>query len=83
VININKGESKYQEKICNYYLKISQILKSYGVESLSREIYKNSPKLTIHLESGGILIYQPNVDISKNKDFENFKEIRVNWYLLK
>ncbi len=83
VININKEHDKYREEICNYYLKTSQILESYRMKSLSGEIYKNSPKLTIYLEKGGILIYQPNVDISKNKDFENFKEIRDGWYLLK
>jgi predicted transcriptional regulator len=83
VININKEDSKYQEEICNYYLKTSQILKSYGIESLSGEIYKKFPKLTIHLEDGGILIYQPNIDISKNTDFAGFKKIRDDWYLLK
>jgi len=58
-------------------------LKTYGIKSLSGEIYKNSPKLTIYLEGGGILIYQPNIDISENKDFTNFKKIKNDWYLLK
>ena len=61
IININKNDSRYQKEICNYFLNASQILKTYGIKSLSGEIYKNSPKLTIYLEGGGILIYQPNI----------------------
>lgn len=80
VININKDDHKYWEKVCNYYLKVSRILKSYRIKSLIGNIYKSSPQLTIYLQDGGILIYQPKVVISKNKNFEKIKD---DWYLLK
>ncbi|MDL2306279.1 hypothetical protein LJC72_13265 [Bacteroides sp. OttesenSCG-928-D19] len=83
VININKNDYEYLEEICNYYLKVSKILEFYGIKSISGEKYKNSPQATIYLVGGGILLYQPDVNILKNEDFIGFKEIRNDWYLLK
>lgn len=83
VININKLSSKYHEEICNYFLKKSRILKSYGIKSLTGKTYENSYEITIYLEAGGILFYEPNVDKLEKKDSEIFKEISTGWYLLK
>jgi len=82
IINVSKEQDKYKEDICNYYQKISQVLDSYGIKSLSGERYKNSPKVTIHMGKE-ILIYQPNSKALKDKDFANFKKISDGWYILK
>ena len=83
IINIDKEQDNYQENICNYYQRVTQILESYGMSSLAGDRYKNSPIATIYLFKGGILIYHPSGNVIGNKDYEYFKKVGDDWFLLK
>lgn len=82
VIGIDKNDSLYEDKICEYYQKVAQVLYSHGIKCVSDRPWSKDPelKLLIYVRGGGVLEYWPK-GIPDRMHKEKVKEVGKGWYL--
>lgn len=85
IIGIDLNSVNSDIDVCNYYEKVSEILKPYEIKSLIKERGKINwgLDLRIYFEGGGILEYYSNGKEDPYPSNYKYKQINENWYFLK